>query len=473
MINLTDELYHSGRKGMKWYQHIFGDEAEQRRRAKRMKKNADKVAKIKEKMRLIEEKNKLSDTKKKRRAQINRMFEPDTDEALDKAKKAKEIARLKNDTLDEKRRGIQKANRIFEDPDANDKQTVDGSGRVVKKANTPATPQTSARAIARSMGGMSDEEVKKHLQRLTAEKSIRQLAAEEADRAQSPAAKYIKKTLQSAAGNVANSLVSYGTKKASDVIIGAIESKLAGAKSQPDSDRVNAQKTSNATKQYGFKSDSNKSWYNYDVDDGEKTSNVVDRIIDLTSAISGNKNTGTAVKAVADAVKSVPVNEVKQMLALPAHATSPATSSNKSAGSAVDYYNTVMYGSYLSKPSSEPSSRPSNTNPSVKKYSKYGFYLNMDEAIPSITSDLKTTQAAQAIAEAQHYTKNYSAYKSSNPKRRAAKGDDFITTLTKTKLVDPSTSIRDVEDFLRSDVQKLYYNIPDFQAEWWAHRHDE
>lgn len=84
---MTDELYHSGRKGMKWYQHIFGDEAQQRRRAKRMKKNADKVARIKEKMRLIEEKNKLSDTKKKRRAQINRMFEPDTDEALDKAKK--------------------------------------------------------------------------------------------------------------------------------------------------------------------------------------------------------------------------------------------------------------------------------------------------------------------------------------------------------------------------------------------------
>lgn len=174
------------------------------------------------------------------------------------------------------------------------------------------------------MGGMSDEEVKKHLQRLTAEKSIRQLAAEEADRAQSPAAKYIKKTLQSAAGNVANSLVSYGTKKASDVIIGAIGSKLAGAKPQPDSDRVNAQKrapeaqkTSNATKQYGFKSDSNKSWYNYDVDDGEKTSNAVDRIIDLTSVISGNKNTSAAVKAVVDAVKTIPVNEAKQMFALP------------------------------------------------------------------------------------------------------------------------------------------------------------
>lgn len=321
---MNAELYHSGRPGMKWYQHIFGDEAKQRRRAKRMKKNADKVAKIKEKMKLIEEKNKLSDAKKKRRAQINRMFEPDTDEALDKAKKAKEIARLKNDRIDEKRRGIQKANRIFEDPDANDKQTVDGSSRVVKKANTPATPQTSARAIARSMGGMSDEEVRNHLARLKNEKGIRELAAEEADRAKSPAEKYIKKTLKSAAGNVANSLLSYGTKKASEAIIGAIESRLAGAKPQPDSDRVNAQKraqeaqkTSNAMKQYGFKSDSNKSWYNYDVDDGEKTSNAANRIIDLASAISGNKNTGAAVKAVVDAVKTIPVNEAKQIFALP------------------------------------------------------------------------------------------------------------------------------------------------------------
>ena len=118
--------------------------------------------------------------------------------------------------------------------------------------------------------------------------------------------------------------MSYGTKKASEAIIGAIESRLAGAKPQPDSDRVNtqkraqeAQKIGNATKQHGFKSDSNKSWYNYDVDDGEKTTSAVDRIIDLTSAISGNKNTGATVKAVVDAVKTIQVSEAKQMFALP------------------------------------------------------------------------------------------------------------------------------------------------------------
>ena len=292
---MTDELYHSGRKGMKWYQHIFGDEAQQRRRAKRMKKNADKVARIKEKIRIAEESNKLKQMKADAKKKLK-----ETKGETSKIKKLKKEDMKKQ--IEEKKAETEKA----------------------KKTTGPVSPQTSARAIARSMGGMSDEEVKKHLQRLTAEKSIRQLAAEEADRAKNPAEKYIKNTLKSAAGNVANSLLSYGTKKASKAIIGAIESRLAGAKPQPDSDRVSAQKraqeaqkTSNAMKQYGFKSDSNKSWYSYDVDDGEKTTSAVDRIIDLTSAISGNKNTGAAVKAVVDAVKAVPVNEAKQMFALP------------------------------------------------------------------------------------------------------------------------------------------------------------
>lgn len=292
---MTDELYHSGRKGMKWYQHIFGDEAQQRRRAKRMKKNADKVARIKEKIRIAEESNKLKQMKADAKKKLK-----ETKGETSKIKKLKKEDMKKQ--IEEKKAETEKA----------------------KKTTGPVSPQTSARAIARSMGGMSDEEVKKHLQRLTAEKSIRQLAAEEADRAKNPAEKYIKNTLKSAAGNVANSLLSYGTKKASEAIIGAIESRLAGAKPQPDSDRANAQKrtqeaqkTSEAVKQYGFKSDSNKSWYNYDADNGEKTSNTVDRIINLTSAISGNKNTGAAVKAVVDAVKAVPVNEAKQMFALP------------------------------------------------------------------------------------------------------------------------------------------------------------
>lgn len=292
---MTDELYHSGRKGMKWYQHIFGDEAQQRRRAKRMKKNADKVARIKEKIRIAEESNKLKQMKADAKKKLK-----ETKGETSKIKKLKKEDMKKQ--IEEKKAETEKA----------------------KKTTAPVTPQTSARAIARSMGGMSDEEVKKYLQRLTAEKSIRQLAAEEADRAKNPAEKYIKNALKSAAGNVANSLLSYGTKKASEAIIGAIESRLAGAKPQPDSDRVNAQKRSqeaqkmgNATKQYGFKSDSNKSWYNYDVDDGEKTSNAVDRIINLTSAISGNKNTGAAVKAAVDAVKTIPVSEAKQMFALP------------------------------------------------------------------------------------------------------------------------------------------------------------
>lgn len=292
---MMDELYHDGRKGMKWYQHIFGDEAKQRRRAKRMKKNADKVARIKEKIRIAEESNKLKQMK------------------ADAKKKLKET---KGETSKIKKLKKEDIKKQIEETKAEREKA--------KKTTGPVIPQTSARAIARSMGGMSDEEVRNHLARLKNEKSIRELAAEEADRAKSPAEKYIKKTLKSAADNAVNSLLTYGTKKATDVLIGKIESRLTGAKPQPDSDRVNAQKraqeaqkTSNAMKQYGFKSDSNKSWYNYDVDDSGKTTNAVDRIIDLTSAISGNKNTGAAVRAVVDAVKTVPVNEAKQMFALP------------------------------------------------------------------------------------------------------------------------------------------------------------
>ena len=148
---MTDELYHSGRKGMKWYQHIFGDEAQQRRRAKRMKKNADKVARIKEKIRIAEESNKLKQMKADAKKKLK-----ETKGETSKIKKLKKEDIKKQ--IEEKKAETEKA----------------------KKTTGPVAPQTSARAIARSMGGMSDEEVKKHLQRLTAEKSIRQLAAEEA-----------------------------------------------------------------------------------------------------------------------------------------------------------------------------------------------------------------------------------------------------------------------------------------------------
>ena len=292
---MTDELYHSGRKGMKWYQHIFGDEAKQRRRAKRMKKNADKVARIKEKIRIAEESNKLKQMKADAKKKLK-----ETKGETSKIKKLKKEDMKKQ--IEEKKAETEKA----------------------KKTTGPVAPQTSARAIARSMGGMSDEEVKKYLQRLTAEKSIRQLAAEEADRAKSPAEKYIKNTLKSAAGNVANSLLSYGTKKASEAIIGAIESKLGGG--QPDIDKKVNDKIKKANEQ-ARAADRMKDYVSpfgkdVAVDEGysldnRNSSSSVDKIIDLASVISGNKNTGAAVKAVVDAVKTVPVSEAKQMFALP------------------------------------------------------------------------------------------------------------------------------------------------------------
>lgn len=292
---MTDELYHSGRKGMKWYQHIFGDEAQQRRRAKRMKKNADKVARIKEKIRIAEESNKLKQMKADAKKKLK-----ETKGETSKIKKLKKEDIKKQ--IEEKKAETEKA----------------------KKTTGPVAPQTSARAIARSMGGMSDEEVKKHLQRLTAEKSIRQLAAEEAERAKNPIQKYIKNTLNNALGNATNAMVSYGTKKATDFAIGFIESKMGGG--QPEiyekaNDKIKKanERARGADRMKDYVSPFGK---DVAVDEGysldnRNSSSSVDKIIDLASAISGNKNTGAAVKAVVDAVKTVPVSEAKQMFALP------------------------------------------------------------------------------------------------------------------------------------------------------------
>lgn len=295
---MTDELYHSGRKGMKWYQHIFGDEAQQRRRAKRMKKNADKVARIKEKIRIAEESNKLKQMK------------------ADAKKKLKET---KGETSKIKKLKKEDIKKQIEETKAETEKA--------KKTTGPVAPQTSARAIARSMGGMSDEEVKKHLQRLTAEKSIRQLAAEEAERAKNPIQKYIKNALNNALGNATNAMVSYGTKKATDFAIGFIESKLGGG--QPEiyekaNDKIKKENDKIKKENERARSADHMKYYvspfgkDVAVDEGYSySSSSVDKIIDLTSAISGNKSTGAAVKAVVDAVKTVPVSEAKQMFALP------------------------------------------------------------------------------------------------------------------------------------------------------------
>lgn len=295
VINLTDELYHSGRKGMKWYQHIFGDEAKQRRRAKRMKKNADKVARIKEKIRIAEESNKLKQMK------------------ADAKKKLKET---KGETSKIKKLKKEDMKKQIEETKAEKEKA--------KKTTGPVAPQTSARAIARSMGGMSDEEVQKYLKRLSAEKQIRALASEEAERAKNPIQKYIKNTLNNALGNATNALVSYGTKKASDVIIGAIERRLAGAKPEIDKKANDKIKEANERARGADRMKDYVSPFGKDVAvdegyglDNRNSSSSVDKIIDLASAISGNKNTGAAVKAVVDAVKAVPVNEAKQMFALP------------------------------------------------------------------------------------------------------------------------------------------------------------
>lgn len=280
---------------MKWYQHIFGDEAKQRRRAKRMKKNADKVARIKEKIRIAEESNKLKQMKADAKKKLK-----ETKGETSKIKKLKKEDMKKQ--IEEKKAETEKA----------------------KKTTAPVTPQTSARAIARSMGGMSDEEVKKHLQRLTAEKSIRQLAAEEADRAKNPIQKYIKNTLNNALGNATNAMVSYGTKKATDIAIGFIESKLGGGQPEIDKKANDKIKKANERARGADRMKDYVSPFGKDVAvdegyslDNRNSSSSVDKIIDLASAISGNKNTGAAVKAVVDAVKTIPVNEAKQMFALP------------------------------------------------------------------------------------------------------------------------------------------------------------
>lgn len=180
-----DELYHYGRKGMKWYQHIFSD-VRDRMRANRTARMTYKIARVKEKMRLAEEKAKL------------RQF------------KAKE----KQSILDAKKK------------EASDKQALKAA------SDRPKAPTVDKSTIY-SMGAsdvfknakfMTNNELVYHITRLTNEKTIRELANTDYSN-KHKATTFLKKQLSNSLGIAVKAVIDYGQDRAIKMVLDSLSKR--------------------------------------------------------------------------------------------------------------------------------------------------------------------------------------------------------------------------------------------------------
>ena len=134
--NNSDELYHHGRLGMKWYQHIFGQAYAHAKYNKKAK------AETKEKIKKINKDTNDKIRKMKIKAKQDAKLKKAKNEADEKVEKAK--------TLLEKKYGLK-----TKSPNKNSKEK----------------PQNKKQSIKDTVKDMSEEELRSKTNRLTAEKN--------------------------------------------------------------------------------------------------------------------------------------------------------------------------------------------------------------------------------------------------------------------------------------------------------------
>lgn len=182
----TDELVHYGRLGMKWYQHIYGDDPRWGRNGRA--KNADRAKK-----------------------------EAKAGKAQHQASKARK--RLSKDRLKEaKKRAtesvLKSANGV---PEQNSKNNV--SEKSAKKAISQA--KASAKEIAKNIWIESDGDIQRMIQRLQNQRTLKSLVAEET----SP----VKAAVAKAAQNSARRGLEQLFNTAVDIALQEIRKKLAAS----------------------------------------------------------------------------------------------------------------------------------------------------------------------------------------------------------------------------------------------------
>lgn len=231
----NDDLIHSGRKGMKWYQSIYGSLKEgyrSRRTASRMAK----IANIKEKARVVEERYKAEQAKANAAKQLATVRQQ-TKEIVEKDKRA---AKERKQAIKERARQ-EKIERAKAAASAKEQKNQNSSTSDAQPKSL--TGQMSARAVAMKMGSYSDTDLTSALKRLQTEKAIRGLANEEAERAKSPLKKYLSKTSNALVDQLSSRAVGYATDKITKFAFGKLDANLAKNKnSATENDSIDDKK---------------------------------------------------------------------------------------------------------------------------------------------------------------------------------------------------------------------------------------
>ena len=224
----SDFLMHYGRKGMKWYQSIYGSLKEgyrSRRTASRMAK----IANIKEKARVVEERYKAEQAKANAAKQLATVRQQ-TKEIVEKDKRA---AKERKQAIKERARQ-EKIERAKAAASAKEQKNQNSSTNDAQPKSL--TGQMSARAVAMKMGSYSDTDLTNALKRLQTEKAIRGLANEEAERAKSPLKKYLSKTSNALVDQLSSRAVGYATDKITKFAFGKLDAHSAKNKNSATED---------------------------------------------------------------------------------------------------------------------------------------------------------------------------------------------------------------------------------------------
>lgn len=231
----NDDLIHYGRKGMKWYQSIYGSLKEgyrSRRTASRMAK----IANIKEKARVVEERYKAEQAKANAAKQLATVRQQ-TKEIVEKDKRA---AKERKQAIKERARQ-EKIERAKAAASAKEQKNQNSSTSDAQPKSL--TGQMSARAVAMKMGSYSDTDLTNALKRLQTEKAIRGLANEEAERAKSPLKKYLSKTSNALVDQLSSRAVGYATDKITKYVFGKLDAHSAKNKnSATENDSIDDKK---------------------------------------------------------------------------------------------------------------------------------------------------------------------------------------------------------------------------------------
>lgn len=234
MYNNNDELYHHGVKGMRWGVRKAIQKA-------RNRFHKAKLDRIKRKAELLKAANKAKQDKLNA-AKKQAKTASDTEEIKAKSKLESANAKMslkerkqalkerkqqaKQDKLKAKVEAKQKAQEQKQQAKQNKKSIAEGPavglGYSLKATNVYA-----------NRGSYTDEQLAAALKRLTTEKAVRQLAAEEKEAKRNPVIKFAAKYGAKALDKAMNNIIDRGVNAAT----GALMDKLLGVKSAPKDDK--------------------------------------------------------------------------------------------------------------------------------------------------------------------------------------------------------------------------------------------